>query len=167
MEENKRHWRIGSKSEYIGCEVLPNMKDIEYVVIDHIEFKDRLSVQGSTKENMWVCYFKKNEYFDRPMLLNSTNRRRLCKLAKNQYPESIKDFPVRLTSELCRDPQGDGQTEGLRFSKIPARAPKKESLTVGSEKFEKCRTALKNGYTIEQMKAKYEISKDVEKELLK
>lgn len=40
-------------------------------------------------------------------------------------------------------------------------------LEKDSANFEKCKKALKSGFSIDNLKAKYEISKDVEKELLK
>lgn len=42
----------------------------------------------------------------------------------------------------------------------------KEKLFVGTEKFNKAKEALKNGYTVEQIKQKYEVGKEVEKQLL-
>jgi len=170
MGEKKRHYREGGKLTHAGVEMLPNGQDCE-VIIDHIQFCETHEISGRKESNVWVCYFKENEYTSLPIVLNSTNRKRLSKLSKTNYLEDIKNFPVRMTKEMTRDIQDGGSIEGLRISKIPAKLKyepqKKEVLTLVSENFEKCRTALKNGYTIEQMKAKYEISDSVEKELLK
>lgn len=170
MEEKKRHYREGGKLTHAGVEMLHNGSDVE-VIIDRIEFCETHEISGRKENNVWVCYFHKNPYTTLPIVLNSTNRKRLSKLAKTNYLEEVKNFPVRMTAEMTRDVQDGGQILGLRISKIPAKLKyeplKLETLVVGSENFEKCRTALKNGYTIEQMKAKYEISKEVEKELLK
>lgn len=156
--ENKIHYRVGSKSDFIGVEVLPEKGDLEYVVIDHIKFHEKLKVQGSEKTEVWVAYFKKNPYFDKPMILNSSNRKRLSKQFKSPYLEDCKDFPVRLTAEECRDPQGDGTTMGLRFSKIPARPPQKEKLTTAHPNYKKCVAHLQAGGKLSDLESKYDIS---------
>jgi hypothetical protein len=44
----------------------------------------------------------------------------------------------------------------------------KPTLVLGSEDFNKCKTAMeKNGFTIEQIKTKYQVSNDVEQALIK
>lgn len=174
MSQEKVHFRTGGKIEYCGVEILPDGKDIDPIVIDYIKFHPALKVQGSNKENMWTVHFAKNNpYTKLPMLLNSTNRKRLAKLAKNNYLEDIKNFPIRLTQELTKDiSDGGSEIHGLRISKIPAKAvvapaPKKDILTAAHPNFDACKAHLSGGGTIADLKAKYDIPKEVEVELLK
>lgn len=170
MEEIKIHYRTGGKLTHAGTEMLPNGQDVE-VIIEHIEFCETHEISGRKENNVWVCYFHKNPYTTLPIVLNSTNRKRLSKLAKTNYLVDVKNFPVRMTKEMTRDVQDGGQIEGLRISKIPAKIKyeptKKETLKIGSENFNKCLDAVKSGYTVEQLRVKYDISNEVEKELLK
>lgn len=166
--ENKTpiHYRQGGKIEYCGVEILPSGKDIESIIIDHVIYHDRLKVQGSDKEGMWTCHFVKNPYTDLPLLLNSTNRKRLAKQAKTPYLETIKNFAVRLTQEETRDAQDGGMTMGLRISKIPAQQPVKEKLNKSHANWQKCVDYVKSGKPVSDLLSKYEISTEVEKELI-
>lgn len=170
-EKTPIHWRQGGKIEYCGVEILPNGKDIESIIIDQITYHDRLKVQGSEKDGVWTCHFTPNPYTKLPMLLNSTNRKRLSKQAKTPYLEKIKNFAVRLTQEETRDVQDGGLTMGLRISKIPAKqqplasAPK-EVLTKDHENWQKCVDYMKSGKPLKDLSKKYIISTQVEKELL-
>ena len=61
-EAQKRHYRTGGKITHAGCEILPNGKDIEYIVISHIKFFEEHNVGGRKEENVWVAYFAPNPY---------------------------------------------------------------------------------------------------------
>jgi hypothetical protein len=117
------HYREGSKATHAGCEILPEGKDIEIVIVS-IDFKQTETVAGRTETNVWVANFAPNPYTKLPMILNATNRKRLVKLFPEcqGYLNQLVNVAVRLTKEVCRDPNG-GQTEGLRVSTIPARQP--------------------------------------------
>jgi hypothetical protein len=117
------HYREGSKATHAGCEILPEGKDIEIVIVS-IDFKQTETVAGRTETNVWVANFAPNPYTKLPMILNATNRKRLVKLFPEcqGYLNQLVNVAVRLTKEVCRDPNG-GLTEGLRVSTIPARQP--------------------------------------------
>ena len=160
MEEPiRRHIRCGGKLTHSGVEILPNGKDIEYIVIERIEFKEKENVNGK-EISAFLAYFAPNPYATLPMVLNSTNKKLLCKLAgKDEWHlEDIKNFPVRLTKEETRQ-----MGWGLRISKLPPVIPtttpaKKDTLTDQHENWAKCVAHLKGGGSIEDLKKKYEIS---------
>lgn len=118
--EKKIHYRTGSKISHSGVEVLPEGKDIECIFIEKVEFKDVEEIAGRKENGIWIATFAPNPYTKLPMVLNATNRKRLSKLAKTPYINQIRNFPVRLTQEECRDAQDGGNTWGLRISKLPA-----------------------------------------------
>ena len=120
MSEQGIHYRQGGKLTHCGCEILPNGNDIEYIVIKNIDLKGKEFIGGRDEKDVWIANFHENPYTKLPMVLNATNRKRLAKLAKNPMINLIKDFPVRLTQEECRDAQDGGTTWGLRISKLPA-----------------------------------------------
>lgn len=167
MTEQGIHYRTGGKLTHAGCEMLPNGRDIEYIIIERIEFKDRENVGGRTEQGVWIAHFAKNDYTKLPMVLNATNRKRIAKL----FPEVeghinlLKNIAVRLTREKTRDVQDGGETWGLRISRNPAKkpdTPKKDSLYKGHPNWDKCVAWLVSGKEIESLRGKYEITKEVE-----
>lgn len=168
MAEKGIHYRTGGNLTHAGCEMLPDGKDIEYIVIERIEYKAEEKVNGRKELGVWLAHFAPNPYTNLPMILNSTNRKRIDKLFKecNGYINLLKNIPVRLTRELCRDVQDGGETYGLRISKLPATKPKKTILTATHSNWGKCVDWLKGGGDLESLKAKYEISADIEKALV-
>ena len=173
MEEVKgTHWRTGGKLSHAGCEMLPQGKDIEYIVIERIEFKEREEVSGRIEKGVWVAHFAPNPYTKLPMILNSTNRKRIAKRFPecNDYIDTLKNIAVRLTREKTRDAQDGGETWGLRISKsaptLP-QAPKKEILTAQHAKWVNCVEWIAGGNDIASLRARYDISKEVEEQLNK
>lgn len=173
MEEVKgTHWRTGGKLSHAGCEMLPQGNDIEYIVIERIEYKECEEVSGRIEKGVWVAYFAPNPYTKLPMILNSTNRKRIAKRFPecNDYIDTLKNIAVRLTREKTRDAQDGGETWGLRISKsaptLP-QAPKKEVLTTSHAKWVNCIEWIAGGNDIASLRARYDISKEVEEQLNK
>lgn len=172
MAEQGIHYRTGGKLTHAGCEMLPSGEDIEYILIERIEYKDQENIGGRTEQGVWVAHFAKNQYTNLPMVLNSTNRKRIAKL----FPEVegcinlLKNIAVRLTREKTRDVQDGGETWGLRISRVPAKkpvSPKKVRIEVGSDKWEKCIEWIMSGKDVESLHKWYDITKEVEDALLK
>jgi hypothetical protein len=167
------HYRTGGRLTHCGVECLPNGADIERIVIERIEYKDKESINGRVEEGVWIAYFAPNPYTNLPFILNATNRKRLVKQFPecDGYPARLKNVAVRLTKERCRDVQDGGETWGLRISKLPASdavapapAPKKE---VTEDKVQVVVDwARKNNKTIDDIKAMYDMSADVEKKIV-
>ena len=125
MTQNQEniHYRATSKATHSGVEVLKGEREIPRVVIERIEYVENITINGRTEKCAFVAHFQPgNGFAELPMIINQTNAKRLTKL----YPECegylarLKNVAVRLTAESCKDPNGGGQTLGLRFSQIPA-----------------------------------------------
>lgn len=194
-QEQGIHYRTGGKLTHCGCECLPGGRDIQYIVIERIEYKETEEIGGRREHNIWIAHFAPNPYTKLPMVLNATNRKRIAKLYPdcNGYINLLKNIPVRLTKEKCRDAQDGGDTWGLRISKMrptapqqgaaelrqqyqqgpaPAPAPApvqtKQVLELTDDAMvSQAITYLKNGGDIENIKKKYNLSSETEKELLK
>lgn len=194
-QEQGIHYRTGGKLTHCGCECLPGGRDIQYIVIERIEYKETEEIGGRREHNIWIAHFAPNPYTKLPMLLNATNRKRIAKLYPdcNGYINLLKNIPVRLTKEKCRDAQDGGDTWGLRISKMrptapqqgaaeirqqcqqgpapapaPAPAQAKQTLELTDDAMvSQAITYLKNGGDIENIKKKYNLSAETEKELLK
>lgn len=168
MEEKGIHYRTGGKLTHAGCEMLPQGKDIPYIVIEKIEYLETTEVAGRSEKNVWIATFAKNQYTSLPMILNSTNRKRLAKqfTEVNGCINLLKNIPVRLTKETCKDAQDGGTTWGLRISKTPATIPQKETLEMGSEKTKLAKEFIDKGGRIEDIETKYKLTEEVKKWIL-
>jgi hypothetical protein len=170
MEEKKVHYTAFGNPTHAGVWILPEGKDIEYIVIDHIEVKLGERVRDKIIDTI-VAVFKPNPYTTLDMVLNLENKNTLLKLAHKGNWEilTIKDFPVRLTYK----PTSVG--DGLRFSKLPPKLPTITTPTtptnpspkpaITDENFDKAKKFLETG-TMEALKGFYEVSEEMEKKLL-
>ena len=170
----KEHYKklVGNPT-HAGVFILPEGRDIDYIVIDHVEKRDGELVNG-VKKDVVLAFFKPNQYTPLAMVLNVTNAERLCKMAGKTPWEllDVKNVAVRLTFE----PTSRG--DGLRISKTPPLAPKqtpvsqqpqtaakKETLTTAHENFAKSVSYLKGGGNIDELKKRFEISSAMEETL--
>lgn len=156
------HYRTGGRLTHCGVECLPNGEDIERIVIERIEYKDKESINGRVEEGVWVAYFAPNPYTSLPFILNATNRKRLVKQFPecDGYPARLKNIAVRLTKERCRDVQDGGETWGLRISKLPATAERKKVIT--EDKIDAVVAwAKEKGYGIDEIASRYDFASGV------
>jgi len=167
MEQNQEniHYRVGGRLTHCGVECLPNGQDIPRIVIERIEYKDKEMINGRAEEGVWVAHFAKNPYTELPFILNATNRKRIVK----QFPDCegylarLKNIPVRLTKEKCRDVQDGGETWGLRISRIPAaeaEEPAKKKVVPEDKVDSIVSWARKNGYDINKVAEVYDFASD-------
>jgi hypothetical protein len=166
------HWKKNIDTNWIGCHVLPNGQDI-VVTLLRVEFKKGVKVAGKSQDK-YVAYFDKNPYFDKPMLLNKTNLKRVEILTGTPIIENWGNLNMKVT--ICQEMDkciGGGEDWALR---IKAKAPvlTLPILTIDSPNFKGCKEALKQvnpktsvNYTVQDFRTKYQISKEVEAELLK
>jgi len=170
QEQVFKHYRYSGKLSHIGCESLPNGKDIT-VTIERISFVENEVINGD-KQSAWVCYFKPNEYFKLPMILNATNRKRLAKLSGTPYLETVQNLTVTLTQEMDKA-IGGGKDFALRISNIKAsqvQAEKpiiKQPLTLTSEKYEGLKKWLSESGTLTGLLKAYEPDSECMVELKK
>lgn len=164
MNQEDIYFRAGGKITHCGVEMLPSGKDVE-VVIARIEYKDSEMVNGRQENGIWLAHFAPNPYTTLPLILNSTNKKRLVKLFPSceGYLARLKNVPVRMTKELTRDPQGGGQVYGLRISMIPAKpqaAPAKKTIT--EDKVSAViEWAIANDKTMDDIAALFVFSKEI------
>lgn len=170
MNQNDIHFRTGGNITHAGIEVLPAGKDIEYIVLESIEFKESEQINGRKQAGVWIGHFAKNPYTSLPWVINSTNRRRLAKLFPEceGYLARLHNVAIRLTKEKTRDPQEGGECWGLRVSLIPAKQPAAPAKKAIQENQVQAIVdwAKKNGYGIEQIAEKYDFASDAVKQAI-
>lgn len=170
MEQTDIHFRTGGNITHAGIEVLPSGRDIDYIVLESIEFKESEQINGRKQSGVWIGHFAPNPYTSLPWVINSTNRRRLAKLFPecDGYLARLHNVAIRLTKEKTRDPQDGGDCWGLRVSLIPAKKPDAEKKKVVTE--DKVQVvvdwAKNNGLTIEQIADKYDFASDTVKDAI-
>lgn len=187
MTQNQEniHYRAASKATHSGVEVLRGERDIPRIIIERIEYVENISINGRTEKCAFVAHFQPgNGFAELPMIVNQTNARRLTKLYPDcqGYLARLHNVAVRLTSEPCKDPNGGGQTVGLRISQIPAaseeemakwmvehgyaHAPAKKKVVTEDKVQAVVDWAKKNGLTIEQIADKYDFASDTVKDAI-
>lgn len=164
MENNQQtqgnhltHWKRLVNPDYLGVYSLDNGKDMT-LTIDRI-VREVVTSTGGKKEECTVAYFKEKV---KPMILNRTNSKMIQKIYGTPYIEEWSGKKITVyaaTTKLAGE-----EVECLR---IRLGVPQNPVLKIEDQvNFEKCRAALKNGYTIEQLQTKWTISKKVEKALI-
>lgn len=114
----KTHWKKTIDPDWIGAYVLPEGKPIN-VQLSFIETK-KVKVKDKTEKHT-IAHFHPNAYFNKPMLLNSTNMQNLTRLAKSPYVEDWKDIWVTLEQKWVK--AFGNEDWALRISPV---APKTE-----------------------------------------
>ena len=173
------HYRKAGNVTHCGAEILPEGKDILYIIIERVEFCEKVNIGGRTETNQFIAHFAPNPYTKLPMVLNRTNQGTLMKL----FPEigtdidKIRNKAVRLTSEKARNIALDMYLPALRISKIPANpkdapgtksAAEKQPLTKENKLvWDQAVNFIKSGNSLAKIKEKYDISQEMETQLIK
>lgn len=157
------HWRqlFDKDEKFLGSWNLEkDGKFIQKVV--HIErfYQDTL-VSSMGKEQKIVCKLKE---FDKPMVVNRTNFKRLETLYNTFDIESFVGKPVTLMVEKVKSP--DGLVNALRFSSRPPQIEKPTLRPISDEDFPKAIDAIKKGsMTVEKIKATRSLTPEQIKQL--
>ena len=137
------------------------------LTIKEAYYQDKVNVSGN-KTDAYFISFEESEIKD--MVVNSTNRKVISNLVKNAKnlttaeSRNLKNW-TGLKLELFFDPtiKMMGQVVGgIRINEnfiLP-------TLIIDSDNFINCKKGLANGFTMDQIKKKYLVSKEVEEALL-
>ena len=156
MENQKTHWKKLVNPNYIGAYSLENGKD-KIVKIKKI-VREIVTSEGGKKEECTVAYLEN----EKPFILNRTNSKTITKIAKSPYIEDWIGISIKLFVSTTKLKGEEVECLRIREERIEV---KKLELIENSENWNQVVTALSNGYTIEQIKSKYQISNDLIKKL--
>lgn len=143
-----KHWRslFANEEKFIGSWVLE--KDGKFVnQVVHIEkfYQDTL-VGSMGKENKVVAKLRE---FEKPMVINRTNFKRLETLFESFDLDQYLNKPITLQVEKVKSPEG--LVNSLRFS---TRKPVQTLPPIKDEDFDKALEAVKKGSTnLEKLQA--------------
>ena len=159
MENNKTHWKKVFNSDYLGACDLEDNKDLK-ATIKSVTVKTVKSPQGKDEERN-VASFTDSKI--KPMILNVTNCKVVKKFAKSPFIQDWVNIPISIYVKGDIKAFGD-ITEGLRIREVQPKLGKPELLPT-SEAWANAVAFLKGKGTMEQIKAKYVISAQIEEQL--
>lgn len=163
MSEQKTHWKKNNDSRYIsGEDLMSGLKGLRNEMLVCIEkFNDTDSFDQNTQQKTIVTglYLKELHGVSlyKPVVLNNTNAKNLTSFFNSPFMEDWIGKPVLMYAQADKR---HGYVVRFRKYNPPILHP-------NSENFNKCKQAIKDGkVTIELIKMKYQVSVELEKELL-
>lgn len=159
-------YRKSSHLSGIDVETIVAEKKNCILTIKECFYNTNVDVAGK-KVSGYFIEFKEDV---KPMMVNSGNRKTISKIVKNT--KNLSDAEARnignwidIQIELIYDPTVKFQGVVVGGIKVAEKYPL-PMLLIGTEQFENCKTAIqKSGYTIDQIKIKYQLTKEVEEAL--
>jgi hypothetical protein len=154
------HWRnMFTDEKYLGAYSLE--KDGKYeaviVTIENVYQGDFLSQGGKEKRP-----FVKLKEFEKPMVINRTNFKRLEKFFNSFDPSTYKGKQIVLGVETVSSPEG--MVPALRFSTRPL--PTKEKPAMPDAMLDKAIESIQSGKrTVEQIEKTYSLTAEQKKAL--
>ena len=159
MENKLTHWKKLTNPDYLGA------YDFEVGEERIITIKDikRMTVNGSDgkKEECTVAYFEEPY---KPMIMNVTNQKAITKLAETPYIEQWVGKSFKLVVVKIKAFGEFVDALRIKSEKVVKQKP---TLELNTPNFVNCKKAIQEKKaTIDQVKAKYQISEIVERMLI-
>lgn len=159
----KTHWKKNNDSNFIsGEDLMSGLKGLKPEMIVTIEkFNDAESFDQKKQSKIVVSalYLKEvgGQSLYKPVILNKTNAKFFVKETNSDFVDDWLGKPVVVYA------QKDARHRYVvRFKKYVFPV-----LQKGTPDFDKCKTAIeKSGFTIDQIRLKYQVSSEVEQLLL-
>ena len=150
----KTHWKQLINPDYLGAYSLPDGKDITVKITKVV--REMVTSVGGKQEECTVAHLENQK----PMILNVTNSKMIQKIYGTPYIEDWAGKEITIYAATTKL-KGD-DVECLR---IRPKAPSKPVLEYNTKDYEKVLAAIMGGYTIEQVRTKWQISKELEKKI--
>ena len=91
--------KMGKNPNYLGSWDLDELPNKELTLVIE-KIKDEAVVANNREENCTVCYFTDKAY--KPMILNVTNKKRLCKMYKTKSTEKLEGKAITIGIEKVK-----------------------------------------------------------------
>ncbi len=158
-EQIKTHWLQSPNKNYLGHWDLPEKGDM-ILTIESAKWEEVKNPIIQKSEAKRVVRFKEKV---KPFICNQTNANSILKATGCKYMEDSNGQKISLyvSNIVDRVTKEDIDCIRIRSKKVV----EKPQLILDSEAYYNVQKALNNGYTIDQVKAKYLISKEVENKL--
>lgn len=149
---SKTHWKQLINPDYLGVYSLPDGNDM-IVTIDKV-VREMVTSTGGKKEECTVAYM----IGQKPMILNRTNSKAIQSMYQTPYIEDWKGKQIQLYAAVTRLKGED--VECLRIRPTIPNAAKPKLLVSDTDNFNKVKTAIENGYTLEQIQQKWTVPEE-------
>jgi len=148
----KTHWKKLHNPDYLGAYSLDTPTMV--VEIKRVEKKEIIGSEGKKDEAIVAQLIGQ-----KPMILNATN----CKTIASLYGNYIEDWAGKQITLFIANVKAYGTTvEALRVeSKVPKSGL--PELTPSHPKWNDAKSSIQNGFTVEQIRVKYQVSPENEK----
>jgi hypothetical protein len=165
MNNQKTHWLQSPNKNYFGHWDFPDEKDLILTIASAKweEVENPILKKGDPKkfEAHKVIRFVEDY---KPLICNQTNALSIIKSTGIKYMEDSTGQKIQLYVGIHFDRVAKENIDCVRIRNTPIK--EKPILIKGSTDFNNVAKALKNGYTIEDAKVKFNISQEVEIQLL-
>ena len=156
------HWKKEFNYDYLGAYSLPDGKDVT-LTISSLDKKVVIG-SGNKKSECLIASFVEKESWVKPMVLNRTNCKVITKLYKTPFVENWIGKKIKITVKMV-SAFGE-EVDALRIvNEIPSDVVIKPTVEVGSPQWNGILDGISKGFTIEQVKTKYELT-DIQIKLL-
>ena len=157
----KTHWKKLDNHDYLGAYSLLGTETEELTTtIKKVVIEEVKSAQNPNGDDCKVAHLEGCK----PMILNATNSRMIESIYKTPF---IEDWEGKaITIYVAKINVKGEQTDGLRIRKVKP-VLKLAVLKLKTETYKKVVEAMRNGYTLDQIRGKYDISEVVEINLKK
>lgn len=154
-DDTKTHWKLLMNPDYIGAYWLPPGEDVT-VTIDFVQ-REVITGTGGKKEECSVAHLKNGV---KPFILNATNSKTIAKL----YGPYIEDWAGKKITLYASTAKLAGDTvECLRIR--PKVAERKKQPITHQRLLSAIDQIIAGAYTIQKLKANFELTDDQQKEL--
>jgi hypothetical protein len=152
----KTHWKKWNNPDYIGAYSLGENTEMN-VTIEKV-VRELVTGSGGKKEECTVAYLKGQK----PMILNATNCKAIAKIYNSSFIEDWANKTITIYQTKIKAFGEDG-IECLRIRPVKPTLPILEESD--TKNWNKIKAALKNNFTIEQIRTKWSISEQNAKKL--
>ncbi len=160
METKKTHWRKLENPDYIGAYSLDPGKDLT-VTIEKV-VRENITGTGGKKEECSVAHL----IGQKPFILNMTNQKTITKVLGTPFIEEWEGKKITLYVAHIKA-FGEDNVECLRVRPETPAMKLPDLLKSDTVNWAKVVTAMNGGYKIDEIRKKWNISKEAEAELLK
>lgn len=159
--ETKTHWLQNPNKNYLGHWDFPNGKDMILTIVS-AKWEEVKNPIINTTEAKRVVRFKEKV---KPFICNQTNANSILKSTGEKFMEDCEGKKIQLFVDTIVDNRTKDDIDCIRIRREKPKAKKLPELKQSTEAWSNCVTAMKGAYTIDDIKKKYSISKENEKEL--
>ena len=160
----KTHWLQSPNKNYLGHWDLPEKKDLILTIksAQWEEVENPILKKGDPKKFESHKVIRFEEDF-KPLICNQTNAQSIIKSTGKKYMEDSIGQKIQLYIGKHFDRVNKEEIDCVRIRSTPL--PNKPVLEYNTKEYEKVLAAMMQGYTIEQIRKKWNVSKDLENKL--